>query len=156
MPSSLAVSPLLMPAARKYAASDAMRMSHARREAEAAADRGAVDRADHRLVHLADREDHVVEQLERAPRDRRDGQAVDVRHDAGVLEVGARAEAVPGAGEHDDADVVVVTQRLERLAQRDHHVERHRVHALGPVQRDERDVRAGLVDLDERHEDSLR
>ena len=36
------------------------------REAEAAADRGAVDRADHRLVHLADREDHVVEQFERA------------------------------------------------------------------------------------------
>ena len=60
-----------MPAARKYAASDAIRMSHAQREAEAAADRGAVDRADHRLVHLADREDDVVEQLERAARDRR-------------------------------------------------------------------------------------
>ena len=67
----------------------------------------------------------------------------------GVLEVGARAESVTGAGEHDDAHVVVVAQRLERLPQRDHHVERHRVHPLRPVQRDERDVRAGLGDLDE-------
>ena len=149
MPSSLAVSPLLMPAARKYAASDADADVARAREAEAAADRGAVDRADDRLVHLADRDDDVVEQLERAPRDRRDREAVDVRDDARVLEVGARAEPVARAGEHDDAHVVVVAQRLERLAQRDHHVERHRVHALGPVQRDERDIGPRLVDQDE-------
>ena len=57
----------------------------------------------------------------------------------------------PAPVTHDDADVVVVADRLERLAERHHHVERHRVHALGAVQRDERDVRAGVVEQDERH-----
>ena len=31
----------------------------------------------------------------------------------------------------------------QRLAERDHHVERHRVHALGAVERDERDAAGG-------------
>ena len=37
--------------------------------------------------------DDVVEQLEGAARDRRDGEAVDVGHDARILEVGARARS---------------------------------------------------------------
>ena len=91
----------------------------------------------------------VVEQLEGTARDRGDGEAVDVRDDPRVLEVGARAEPVARAGEDDDTHVVVVAQRLERFAQRDHHVERHRVHPLRAVHRDERDVRTGFVDQDE-------
>ena len=45
MPSSLAVRPLLMPAARKYAASARDADVAGEGEAEAAADRRAVDRA---------------------------------------------------------------------------------------------------------------
>ena len=148
MPSSLAVSPLLIPAARKYAASDAMRMSHAhaRQKPPPIAAPLIAPITGWCILRIA-----VItsSRSSSAPRDRGDGQTVDVRHDAGVLEVGARAEPVTRAGEHDDAHVVVVAERLERLAQRDHHVERHRVHPLGTVQRHERDVRAGLVDLDE-------
>ena len=156
MPSSVDVSPLLMPAARKYAASDAMRMSAADGEAEAATDRGAVHRRDHRLVHVADGEDHVVEHLHRPPGDARALQPGDVRHHAAADEVGTRAEPVTGAGEHDDPALVVEADLAQRVAERDHHVERHRVHALGAVERDQRDVRSRLLDLDERHGRSLR
>ena len=45
----------------------------------------------------------------------------------------------------DDAYVVVALERLERFAERDHHVERHRVHALGTIECDQRDMRPGLA-----------
>ena len=120
-------------------------------QAEPAADRGAVHRRDHRLVHVADGEDHVVEHLHRASGDAGALQPRDVRHHAAADEVGAGAEAVAGAGEHDDPALVVEADLAQRVAQRDHHVERHRVHAFGTVQRDQRDVRPRVVDLDEGH-----
>src|SRR5207248_7481397 len=73
-----------------------------------------------------------------------------------ILAVGSRAEGVARPGDHDDADVVVVTQGLEGFLEGNHHVERHRVHALGPVQRDEGDARARPVDQDEGHGGILR
>jgi hypothetical protein len=121
------------------------------RQAEAAADRGAVDGRDNRLMHPPQRHDHVVEELHRALRDGRARQAGDVRDRPRVLEVGAGAEAVPRPREDDDPRVVVEAHLLERVPQRDHHVEGHGVHALGPVQCHERDVRPGLLDEDERH-----
>jgi hypothetical protein len=40
------------------------------RQAESAADRGVVDGTDHGLLHVAQRQHHVVEHLERAQGDR--------------------------------------------------------------------------------------
>src|SRR5690606_12251468 len=119
------------------------------RQAEAAADRGPVDRGDDRLVDAAHRADDVVEQLHRPERDGGEGEPVDAGDVAGVLQVGAGAEAAAGAGDHDDAGVVVAAGLLEGLPERDHDVERHRVHPFGPVEGDEGDVRARLVDQDE-------
>ena len=69
----------------------------------------------------------------------------------GRLLVGARAEAVAGAGEDDGSDGVVVAELHQRVAERDHHVERHRVHPLRPVQGDDGDLGDGPVDQDEGH-----
>src|SRR6202011_5009558 len=77
------------------------------------------------------------------------GQPVDVRHGPGGLVVGTRGEPAPGAGEHDDAHVVVIGDLFDHTLERHHDVERHRVHALGAVQRDQRDVRARSVDEDQ-------
>ena len=60
MPSSAAVSPLDMPAARNTAVSEAMRMSACEAQAETATYRGTVDRGDDGLVHAPDCEDHIV------------------------------------------------------------------------------------------------
>jgi hypothetical protein len=100
-------------------------------------------------MHLADRGDDVVQEIHGSTCDRRHGQTVDVRHDARVFEIGTGTEAVTCAGQHDDAYVVVDAHALERFAQRNHHVERHRVHPLRTVHRDEGDVRSRLVDEDE-------
>ena len=83
-------------------------------------------------------------------RDRRHREPGDVRDHTAVLEIGPRAEGVTGAGEHDHAGFGVEADLPERVAQRNHHVEGHRVLAIGPVQRDLRDVRLGLVDHHER------
>jgi hypothetical protein len=125
------------------------------REAEAAADGGAVDGRDHRLMHLADREHDFVEELHRSQRDRRDRQTGDVRHSSRIGQIGSGAEAPAGAGDDDDTGVVVVADLLEGLLERDHHVERHGVHPLGPVQRDQGDVRARLLYRNEGHAPTL-
>ena len=90
-----------MPAARKYAPVRRDPDVAGQRQAQSAADRGAVDRGDDRLVHLAQRQDDVVEHLHRPQRERRPGQPVDVRHRAGRLVVGTGRESAAGAGEHD-------------------------------------------------------
>ena len=115
-------------------------------EAEAAADGRAVDGADHRLRHPPQGEHDVVEDPHGPSRDTRSREAVDVGDRSRVLEVGARAEAASRPREDHDSDVVVLAHLLQRLAQGDHHVEGHGVHALGPVQRHERDVGSGLLD----------
>ena len=156
MPSSVDVSPLLMPAARKYAASDAMRMSAAAARQKpppiAAPFTAAITgwcmsrtaRITSSSTFIARRGDAGALQ----PRD--------VRHHPAADEVGTRAEPVPGAGEHDDPALVVEADLAQGIAERDHHVERHRVHALRSIQRHQRDVRARLLDHDERHGRSLR
>src|SRR6266550_4594742 len=104
MPSSLAVRPLLIPAARNNADCDATRMSAAR--------------------------------LRQKP----------------PPMAGPPTAAITGwcilrsasTRENDDARVVVDADLLDSLAERNHDVERHGVHALGPVERDQRDVRARL------------
>src|SRR4051812_124004 len=121
------------------------------RQAEATTDRRTVHGCDHRLVHVADRQDHLVEHAQRPPGDARALQPRDVRHHAASHEVGAGAEPVAGTGEHDDAAVVVGADVAEGVAQRDHHVERHRVHAFRAIERDQRDVRSWLGDFDEGH-----
>ncbi len=120
-------------------------------EAEPPADRGAVDRGDHRLVQPADGADHVVEHLHGAQRDRRQGQALHVGHRPGIFVVGAGAETAPRSRDDDDPHVVVVTDVPERVAERDHHVEGHGVHSLGPIQSDDGDVLVGLGDFGEGH-----
>jgi hypothetical protein len=50
------------------------------RQAQPAADGGAVDRRDHRLVQAPQRQDDVIEQLHRAQSVGRLRQAVDVRN----------------------------------------------------------------------------
>jgi hypothetical protein len=122
------------------------------RQAEAASDRRSVDGSDDGLVHPANREDDVVEQLHRPQRDRGQGESVDAGYDAGVLEVGAGTERRPGAGQHDHANAVVRTHLTQRIAQRDHDVERHRVHSLGPIERHQRHSVLRPLDADECHQ----
>ena len=84
--------------------------------------------------------------------------AVDPRHyplGTGVGLIGARTEPVSCAGQHDHPDVVVDAQLVDRVAQRKHHIERHRVHPLGTVQRDLRDMRTWAIDEDERHRPNM-
>jgi hypothetical protein len=83
-----------------------------KREAQAAADRGAVNGPDHRLVHLAESEDDVVEQFHGPQRDAGEGESVDIRDAAGIDQIRPRAKAGPGTGDHDHARVVVPADLL--------------------------------------------
>src|SRR5665213_3616123 len=56
------------------------------------------------------------------------------------------AEGAPRAGQHDDADIVVGARGLHGVAHVALHDRRPCVHALGPVQRDGRDLLAHLVE----------
>ena len=70
-----------------------------------------------------------------------------LRHPAALAAlVGAGAEPAAGAGEHDRADVVVDGELPQPVPQRHHDVERHRVHPLGQVERDEGDAGRRSVD----------
>src|SRR4029079_6513820 len=60
--------------------------------------------------------------------------------------IGARAERAAGAGEHDDADIVVTGRRLHRVAHIALHGRRPRIHTIVPVERDGRDLVAHLVE----------
>jgi len=138
--------PLLIPAAREIGGVGRDPDIEGQREAEPAADGRSVDRPYHRLVHPADRHDHVVQQLHRPQRDGRDGEPLDVRDGAGVGQVGTRAEAVTRSGDHNHPHAVVVVQGFQRFAERDHDVEGHGVHALGSVQRHQRHVGSRPLD----------
>jgi len=70
------------------------------------------------LVQAPQRPYHLVEQLHRAQGDGREPEPLNVGERARILQVGTRAEAVPGAGEHDHAHGVVAPQGLQRLAKR--------------------------------------
>ena len=59
------------------------------------------------------------------------------------------APVVEDAGEHDAGGVVVVGHLEERVVQWHHELEGHRVHPLGPVERDDGRVGPRLVDADE-------
>src|SRR6185312_3939345 len=62
------------------------------------------------------------------------------------LHIGAGAEGATGAGEHNDADAVVTGCRLHRVAHVALHGRGPRIHAVGPVERDGRDLVAHLVE----------
>src|ERR671919_3132811 len=61
------------------------------------------------------------------------------------LEVRADAERAPGAGEHDDAEVVVPGGVLARARELPQHLKVERVQNLGTVERDRRPRRLLLV-----------
>ncbi len=103
------------------------------RDLESAGDRGPVDRADHRLVHVG----------ERAARSRAwfltvvdVGRAQVAGRRPELLQVEAGAEGRIGAGEDHDVDVVATVGLAHQLGQQAQHLRRQRVACLGPVQRD--------------------
>ncbi len=118
-------------------------------QAHAAADGRAVDRGDDRLGQAAHDRDQVAEVLHGPDGETGQREAVGAGRDAGVLEVEARAEAGAGAGQDHDPGVVVLARLAEGVAQRRHGVERHGVHAIGPVQGELAHVRARLGHLEE-------
>ncbi len=107
-PSSVAVRPLLIPAARKYADSVGDPDVGAQGEAEPTTDRRAVDRADHGLWHPLHRRDEVRQDRHRAGGDPRQRQTVDVRRGLGVLPCRRRSRSPARPGEHHTRRVVVL------------------------------------------------
>ena len=113
-------------------------MSREQRERRAEADGVTVDRGDDRAPHRED----VARDRDRVDEER--GEAVVVRGALVVLlhllEVTARAEAAPGAGDDHDFDLGVVGDaRVEVADLAVHHVV-DRVQAVGAVQRDAQDA----------------
>ena len=108
-----------MPVALNTADRAAMRRSAASARHMPAAEGRPVDRGDHGLGDAAQRQDQPAVGPHRPLRDAADGQAVDARQHAVVLEVEARAEPPAGAGEHDDPGVVLLADRGERLVERE-------------------------------------
>ena len=121
----------------------------AERQAHAAAVGRSADRGDDRLGHRPHLRDEAGVVPHRPLRDPPDLQAVDVRDDPVVLQVEARAERPAGARQHHHPAVVVGSHLLERVVERDHEVDRHRVEPVGAVQRDDGDVVDRPVDEDE-------
>ena len=114
-----------------------IRRSDGHREDRAGPDADPVDRGHDRLRAGPQRLDHRAghagegEQLRhRAPRQRLD----DLEH------VAARAEIAAGAGQHDRLDVLGMAQRLEGALQLGVALEGQRILALGPVERERRDL----------------
>ena len=107
------------------------------REVHAVAGRGAVERADRRLVHGVEHGRRRVAQVEaRRHRVRIAADAL-ARHQ--VLEIEAGAEALARAGQHDDAHLRVGLGVHQRLRERVEHRDGDRVQTLRAVQRDRRD-----------------
>ena len=100
------------------------------RDLEAAGDRGAVDRADHRLGRLGERADQLVA---RSRTTWRTSESV-----VSALEVDAGAERGIGAGEHDGVDVVARVARRDRLRERRGERGVQRVAGLRSVEGDDR------------------
>ena len=109
------------------------------REPETAGERVALHARDDRLAERP----HVAEQIGEEP-----AAFVRVRRTfvlGDAAEVGARAERpVARAREHDHSDRVVGARRGHRLPEPGHHAVRHRVAALGPVDRDPGDAVADV------------
>ncbi len=107
---------------------------HRQRHRRAHAHSGAVDRSDHGLLRLkhAQRELAAVVALG-APRGRA---LVVVEGVAAAAEVGARAEATPGARHDHRAHLVVGVGAVEGRHQLAAHLPRPGVQPLGPVERD--------------------
>ena len=103
-------------------------------------DRGAVHRREQRLGELLQ---HVDERGEAVARRR---SAVDPRIDGlrHLQQVGAGAERLARAGEHDDGDVVVGRGGAQRVGGRVVQLLVERVGAVGPVEREQADAVAVL------------
>ena len=111
-------------------------------ELVAAADADAVDARERRLADLAQPVVRVLEGAEPLPVALRVAEVLR----RPLLEVGADAERAPGAGDHDDADLVVPGRVLARARQLAQHPEVEGVEPLGTVERDRRARRRLLVD----------
>src|ERR1700730_17581128 len=64
---------------------------------------------------------------------------------SGLALVVAGAESAPGAGQDDDADAAIGVGLVEAPVQLGFELVRERVHALGPIERDGRDLIRDLI-----------
>jgi hypothetical protein len=62
------------------------------------------------------------------------------------VHVRAGAESAAGAGEHDDAHAVVFCRRLHGVTHVALHDRRPRIHAVGPIERDGRDLLVHVIE----------
>jgi hypothetical protein len=62
------------------------------------------------------------------------------------IHVGTGTEGAARAGDHDDADIVIGARCFHRMAHVTLHDGRPRIHAIGTVERDGRDLVADLVE----------
>ena len=117
---------------------------HRQGEVQARADGRAVQRREHRLVHVCQGERDAVDMLaDRRPL--RGRPALQARFHQ-LLDVAAAAEGRAGPGHHHDADVRPPPAGVERLRPGVDHGEGEGVAPFGPVQGDGRDP---VVDLQE-------
>lgn len=122
------------------------------RQREPAAVRGPVDRGDDDLGRLAHVLGEVGDELLEADTDARVGVLPRGGDGAPVLEVEARGEPLPGAGEEHDAGLGVAADLVERVVEPGDELVVHGVEPIGTVQRDPRDVRLGALHEHDGHE----
>ena len=148
-PSSLAVRPLLIPAARKYAAGAAIRRSQAS--------------ARHRPPPIAApliaaitgwcsrRSVSTMSSRASMARSAYVGRVTPAAPGGVPADSWSAPEQnpLPAPVSDDRADGVVVAELAQRVTQRHHHVEGHRVQPLGPVEGDDGDLGDRPVDQDE-------
>ena len=135
-----------------FAPSAARRTSIGSVIVDADADRGPVDRGDHRLRRLEDAQRELRRRRRAARRRSRALAVAPVERLAAARQVGARAEAAARAGDDHRAHVVVGVGRVERGDQLAAHRRREGVQPVGPVQREREDAVGDLVaDLFEVH-----
>ena len=131
-PPAAAISPRLTSGSPNFARSSATTRSLGEREFGAAAQRGAVDRGDGRLV------DVVVDVSREAP-----FAVVGVEQVLPAryrLEIGSGAEGFTGTGDHHRTHLWIVLRLLQRIAHRDADGAVDGVAGLRPVQRDDEDI----------------
>ena len=148
-PSSVAVRPLLIPAARKYADSPAIRMSapNVRHSPPPIAAPFTAQITGCGIRCMAGTRSARIDIARVAMR-----VSVSPSMFGGGSEsagVGAGTEPTSLAGEDHAGRVVVLGDTREGLVERHHQLEGHRVHPLGPVHGDHRGVRSRLVDPDQ-------
>ncbi len=104
------------------------------RQFEAAAERGAVQRRDHRLAA-------GLEFAQRLQERRHDRDRVRRRcNPAQLVEIAARKEIALGGGEHDALDGFVRQQPIDQICEFDIILRAERVHRPGAVEHNERDA----------------